>query len=63
MPIPILDGLSLVDSVGRIILATTASSLAGGVAAHVFLHARYVALERDLRQTAEPEPALLAPGS
>ena len=27
MPTPILDGLSLVDSTGRIILATTVSSL------------------------------------
>ncbi len=56
MPIPILDGLSLVDSVGRIILATTASCLLAGVAAHGFLRARYAALERDFRQNADPNP-------
>ena len=56
MPIPILDGLSLVDSVGRIILATTALSLFAGMAAHAFLHARYAALERDFRQNADPQP-------
>ena len=56
MPIPILDGLSLVDSVGRVILATTASCLLAGVAAHAFLRARYVALERDFRLNANPQP-------
>ncbi len=56
MPILILDGLSLVDSVGRIILATTAFSLFAGVAAHAFLRARYAALERDFRQNADPDP-------
>jgi hypothetical protein len=56
MPIPILDGLSLVDSVGRIILAATALSLFAGVAAHAFLRARYAALEHDFRQNADPRP-------
>ncbi len=55
-PTPILDGLSLVDSTGRIILATTVSSLLAAVAAHGFLRARYAALERDLLQNAEPRP-------
>jgi hypothetical protein len=56
MPTPILDGLSLVDSTGRIILATTVSSLLTAVAAHGFLRARYAALERDLLQNGEPRP-------
>lgn len=56
MPTPILDGLSLVDATGRIILATTVSALLAAVAAHGFLRARYAALERDLLQNAEPRP-------
>lgn len=56
MPTPILEGLSLVDLTGRIILATTVSSLLAAVAAHVYLHARYAELERDLQRNAEPRP-------
>ncbi len=56
MPNPILDGLSVVDSTGRIILATTVASLVAAIGAHLFLRARYAALERDLERNAEPRP-------
>lgn len=45
---PILEGLALVDSTGRLILATTVASLLAAVAAHALLRARYASLERDL---------------
>ena len=53
---PILDGLSLVDPTGRVILATTLASLLAGVACHGVLGLRYAALERDFRQNAAPRP-------
>lgn len=46
----ILDGLSLVDTAGHLILATTLACLVLGVCANLLLRARYAALERDLRQ-------------
>src|ERR1700751_600787 len=46
----ILDGLALVDGTGPLILAATLLTLSLGVAANVFLRARYAALERDLKQ-------------
>ncbi len=48
----ILDGLSLVDTTGRIILAATVASLVGAMGAHLFLRSRYSALERDLGRNA-----------
>jgi hypothetical protein len=56
MSSPIVDGLSLVDSTGRIILATTVACLLAGVAAHIGLRLRYGAIERDLERNAEPRP-------
>jgi len=56
VPNPIFDGLSVVDSTGRIILATTVASLLAAIGAHVFLRLRYAALERDLERNAEPRP-------
>jgi len=53
---PILDGLSLVDSTGHIILASTLLSLCAGLGAHVFLRAGYSALERDLERNAGDRP-------
>jgi hypothetical protein len=50
---PLLDGLSLVDSTGRIILGTTVACLLAGLGAHVFIRAGYAALESDLRRNAE----------
>jgi hypothetical protein len=54
MPNAILDGLSLVDATGRIILAATIGSLLAAVAAHAFLRARYAAIQRDLEKNADP---------
>jgi hypothetical protein len=56
MPNPILDGLSLVDTVGEVILAANVVSLAAGLGAHAFLRARYLGLERDLDENAGPRP-------
>jgi hypothetical protein len=56
MPNPILDGLSLVDTTGRTILATTVASLVAGIGAHLFLRARYASLERDLEKNAGERP-------
>ncbi|MGH7440715.1 MAG: hypothetical protein ACRENE_33905 [Polyangiaceae bacterium] len=52
MPNPIFDGLALLDPVGSAILATNVVCLAGAVAAHVALRARYLAIERDLERSA-----------
>ncbi len=46
----LLDGLSLVDTAGHLILATTLACLLLGVSANLILRARYAALERDLKQ-------------
>jgi hypothetical protein len=56
MPSTILDGLSLVDTTGRLILAATIASLLAAVGAHLFLRARYSALERDLARNGDPSP-------
>ncbi|HEY2747798.1 MAG TPA: hypothetical protein VGL86_24415 [Polyangia bacterium] len=48
MPHAIVDGLALVDTVGRAILATTILCLIAAVAANLWLRGRYGALERDL---------------
>ena len=50
----ILDGLSLVDAVGRTILASTLATLLGGVGAHAWLRGRYDALSSDLEKSALP---------
>ena len=50
MPHAILDGLSLVDPIGRTLLATTLVCLVGAVAANLWLRGRYAALERDLER-------------
>jgi hypothetical protein len=56
MPNAILDGLSLVDSVGAGILATNVLALVAAIGAHLFLRARYRDLERDLDRNGEPRP-------
>lgn len=53
MPNAILDGLSLVDTIGHIILGTTLTCLALAICANVFVRSRYARLERDLMQNAE----------
>lgn len=51
MPNPIFDGLALLDPIGSAILGTNVVCLAGAVAAHMGLRARYLAIERDLEHT------------
>lgn len=46
----IFDGLSQVDTTGRIILASTVASLLLAMGLNLFVHARYAALQRDLQQ-------------
>src|SRR5579883_36525 len=48
MPGTILDGLSLVDTTGRLILASIVASLALAVGTNLLVRNRYRALERDL---------------
>jgi hypothetical protein len=56
MSSPIVDGLSLVDSTGRLILGATVVCLLGGIGAHLGVRARYAAIQRDLERNAEPGP-------
>jgi methyl-accepting chemotaxis protein len=51
MPSSILDALSLVGAGGAIIIAATLTTLIVGVAANLYLRARYARLQRDLEQT------------
>lgn len=57
----ILDGLSLVDTTGRLILGATAAVLVAAVGAHVLLRARYLALQGDLERNGEPRPQFTSP--
>jgi hypothetical protein len=52
MPSGILDGLSLIDTTGRLILSTTLASLVLGIGANLFTRARYAGIARDLRDNA-----------
>lgn len=52
MPNNILDGLSLVDTTGRFILATTVTTLVLGIGANLFVRAAYARLEGDLEENA-----------
>ncbi len=61
MPTTILDGLSLVDTTGRLVLATTVAALLGALGAHAFLRARYAALEKDLLRNGDPTPQFSSP--
>jgi len=53
----ILAGLSLIDATGLTILAITISTLLLGMAANLWLRARYAALDRDLRRAGGLEDA------
>jgi hypothetical protein len=53
----LLDGLSLVDTAGHLILASTFASLVLGVGTTLFLRARYAGLERDLKQSTTSNPS------
>jgi hypothetical protein len=52
----ILDGLSLVDTTGRLILCATGAVLLAAVGAHLLLRSRYALLQRDLDRNGEPRP-------
>jgi hypothetical protein len=51
MPGAILDGLSVVDTTGCTILASTVGVLFLGIALNLIVRARYARLERDLKRT------------
>jgi hypothetical protein len=61
VPTTILDGLSLVDTTGRSILAATVATLLAALGAHLFLRARYRALERDLVDHGDPSGTFSSP--
>jgi MotA/TolQ/ExbB proton channel family len=50
MPNSLLDGFSLIDSTGRLILATTLATLVLGFVSNLFVRSRYAGLERDLEE-------------
>jgi hypothetical protein len=52
MPGAILDGLSLVDASGYVIIAAIVASLVASVAANLVIRSRYAAMARDLRKAA-----------
>jgi hypothetical protein len=52
MPNSILDGLSLVDSTGRLILATTVTTLLLGIGANLVVRGKYTSLQTDLEENA-----------
>jgi hypothetical protein len=60
MPHAIVDGLSLVDATGRIILATTILCLLVAIGANLWVRTRYASLKRDLGQRSrQPSHPLL----
>ncbi|HEY5961265.1 MAG TPA: hypothetical protein VIV60_32130, partial [Polyangiaceae bacterium] len=56
-----LSGLSLIDSTGLAILATTMLTLLLGIVANVWLRARYAGLESDLQQMRNGEASFAHP--
>ncbi|MGO8999879.1 MAG: hypothetical protein ACLQVI_41665 [Polyangiaceae bacterium] len=59
MPTNILDDFSLIDPIGRAILATTLACLVLGFAANLFVRSRYARLTRDLEENAAPHRRFL----
>jgi methyl-accepting chemotaxis protein len=51
MPGAILDGLSLVDASGYVIIAAIVASLVASIAANLFIRARYASMSQDLRKS------------
>lgn len=49
----IIDGLTLVDTIGRFILAITVVTLLSAIGANLFVRARYAAVERELGDAEE----------
>ena len=56
-----LAGLSLIDTTGLAILATTVTTLLLGIVANLWLRARYAALEKDLRRSGDREAGFAHP--
>ena len=56
-----LGGLSLIDSTGLAILATTVTALVLGIVTNFWLRARYAALEKELRHAPDGEAAFSHP--
>ena len=56
-----LAGLSLIDTTGMAILATTVTTLLLGIIANLWLRSRYAALEKDLRRSYDPEATFSHP--
>jgi hypothetical protein len=56
-----LGGLSLIDSTGLAILATTISALALGIVINFWLRARYAALEKEIRHAPDGESSFAQP--
>jgi hypothetical protein len=56
-----LSGLSLIDSTGLAILATTLTALVLGIVTNLWLRARYAGLEKDLHQTEGADVSFLHP--
>src|SRR4051812_17763304 len=61
MPGAILDGLSLVDASGYVIIAAIVASLAASVAANLFIRARYAAMAKDLRKSRDGDEPFAHP--
>jgi hypothetical protein len=61
VPHNILDGLSLIDFTGRVILATTLATLVLGVLVNFFVRSRYRRLEEDLEENGAPQRRFLHP--
>jgi hypothetical protein len=56
-----LGALSLIDSTGLAILATTVTTLVLAIVANLWLRARYASLEKDLRRAGDPEATFSHP--
>jgi hypothetical protein len=61
MPSAILEGLSVVDTTGHVILAATVLVLALGIILNLAIRARYARLERDLKGERAPGQPFLHP--
>ncbi len=57
----VLDGLSLIDVTGRLILATTLVALVSGVLANLYVRARYRRIEEDLDENGGGQRRFLHP--
>jgi hypothetical protein len=61
MPGAILDGLSLVDASGYVIIAAIVASLVASVASNLFISARYGAMAKDLRKSRSGDEPFVHP--